>query len=268
VPHLSSAVAAPERLQAVALDSTSARVSWKPFPREPSEVHVFRIDPATQDQQIPVTQGEVEAKGSVTEATVPDLPPDSQVCFQAVTVRGKTQSLRSEPACAQTEAAPDQTTVASGTGSAASGSAGSTTASASETSASDTATGTESGSATGSASGSTATSSSTSSSTSTGGPDFDDDWVLARLEPFTDASSKALAQHYQDQFISLLEALGRDDLAAGQLDSARYPGLHFARRTIVVYVGTFPTKDDAQALCPDLDLVGSLCVALQPGAPT
>jgi hypothetical protein len=86
--------------------------------------------------------------------------------------------------------------------------------------------------------------------------------------PAIDASSKALAQQHQDQFTGSLKVLGRDDVAAGQLDSAHYPGLRFARQTIVVYVGTFPTREDAQALCPDLKLSGSLCVALQPGTPT
>lgn len=229
-----ASVSAPLNLVATAVDSGSIRLQWDAVEREPDEHLVFLVDPLTVDQRLPVTQAELSAPGTVTQFVAQDLAPGTDHCFEMAAVLGDVQSPRTEHTCTATPAAAVvPPTVTS--------SAVDTPVPTSSATPTRTTTGPDPATPT------TAvpTPTTTTATTTTPPPSANDvgptDWVLGFPFP-QDPGSGVLKEDRRQELV----AAGHE---VGELDSADYPELRFARPTDLLFVGRFASEADARAFC-------------------
>jgi hypothetical protein len=291
-PRASSSVEPPDEPSLEILSATTAKVGWRPFARPPDSVLVFRIDPATKDQQPPVTEAEIAHDGGVSVATMDGLPPETEVCFELAAVRGDVQSPRTDPMCEKTPPAPVAASEPP-TSTAPETPAPTSAAPTSDGSASASASPTDSGSATASSPPTETTepsrtepsspdSSSPAGSSAPGGggpttsapappgtpPWPPDAWVLGRPFFHSDPGGEArLATERQDLETALAD-IADGGLSVTVLDSRRYPELEFANSADLLVVGPFTSAEAAVALCEPLGWAEQNCRAYRPGPPT
>lgn len=276
--HLDTTVGAPENLKVTPVDQATVKVSWDAFSREPNAVNIFRIDPDSKGQDPPVTKEQLEAPGSVTTIPVEKLEPDTEVCFQVSTVRGKRQSVRSGAQCARTLQTPAAAESATGTptptgdagGAGGTGSAGGASGSGSTAAGESGATGGSGAAGSSGATGSSGAAGSSGASASPSAaqqlPDFGDSWVLGVPIP-ADPSSEVIVTLTLDRLRKAVSDAGLT-LQVGRLDGTKYPALKFTRPTTFVYVTPFSSDDDARAQCGALGFDATACHPWQPGAPS
>jgi len=270
-PVVSESLAAPQDVKVVPVSADTVEVQWSRIARQPESIRLFQIKPGTTDDAVPVTVAEIPVPGAVMAWPVKDLPADTKVCFELVVVRGGSQSPRSKEACGTTakEPPPDSTASPSPSESASGSPSGSASGSPSG-SASGSPSGSASGSPSESPSGSPSATPSESTEPSGGGaelPSFDEQWVLAL--PFNPdvPGSDAILNDWR-QRLEANEALG--DAVVGVLKNADYPNATwgFLEDWQTLYVGPYPSQEDAEAKCAAFDIAPSMCAAYQPGDPS
>ena len=104
-PVVNTQALPPQGFAASQTGPTSALLSWDPPEREPTGYRVFRVDPASVTQRIPVSQKVDQADGALAQFPVDGLTPATEVCFQISAVQGETQSPRTPAQCVTTPAA-------------------------------------------------------------------------------------------------------------------------------------------------------------------